>query len=570
MSQIQPIQHLPSEIISRIFLAYAEDCRTEYENARWNDYEQKPYRWLVISHVCRRWREVALRYPMLWDWIVPIRRACTRVFLQRSGERPLHVPYRRMREPSHSEVGPKFYDNLPYDDDDEAADPPLGGLLDRREMLRALRLVLRQFRRIERLDVYADYPKLPWSFRTTEAPQLRTLTIRSRTWMDGPMLDYLNGLKMPNLQSFHSWTNPLALRRFIRPTLTSLTISGRDMVPTDGTTVPSAADRKQVILNLLSCVPALARLRVDYVHLIFAYNLQEIAPADRTVSLPALRFLHLTDANAGLPSANLLGHLVVPSETVSIQLVSYKINPSRAVWDQIMAAVKLGEPDSLLAASVMKSTRKKYGVDSDLYTASGVLEIWDAGPQLTSYVPQNQWHEQTPRVSFTTERTYYEPGNYRAPAMSLVPWLPTNRLATYSTNVFMRPETWREQFADAARLRQLHVIGTGSARLSITLSPPHTEYAPEDAGPTLLPALETLVFEQTYWKRPPGEYTTPEDPIPSSNRVARLLEARGGLPQIYIRRGLYLRLEDVQRIRDSGAVVDLDWDGIVTLDADPA
>ena len=109
--------------------------------------------------------------------------------------------------------------NPDYDDDDEAADPPLGGLLDRREMLRALRLVLRQFRRIERLDVYADYPKLPWSYRTTEAPQLRTLTIRSRTWMDGPMLDYLNGLKMPNLESFHSWTNPLALRRFIRPTL---------------------------------------------------------------------------------------------------------------------------------------------------------------------------------------------------------------------------------------------------------------------------------------------------------------------------------------------------------------
>ena len=50
-----------------------------------------PYSWLVIRHVCRAWRQVALAYPQLSAHIFLTRPECVQDMLSRAGTLPLHI-----------------------------------------------------------------------------------------------------------------------------------------------------------------------------------------------------------------------------------------------------------------------------------------------------------------------------------------------------------------------------------------------------------------------------------------------------------------------------------------------
>lgn len=85
------ISVLPSELLREVFLHLAgiRGCG-HLRPAYWR--KRHPYRWIHVTHVCKQWREVALRCPTLWSHIA----ATTKVELvtaglERSGALPLFV-----------------------------------------------------------------------------------------------------------------------------------------------------------------------------------------------------------------------------------------------------------------------------------------------------------------------------------------------------------------------------------------------------------------------------------------------------------------------------------------------
>ncbi|EKM60311.1 uncharacterized protein PHACADRAFT_189449 [Phanerochaete carnosa HHB-10118-sp] len=82
------IQDLPPELLAEIFYRYI--LLMLHTCARVGD--PSPYAWLVIRHVCRAWRAVALAYPRLSSYIYQTRKlACVQDMLDRSGTAPLYV-----------------------------------------------------------------------------------------------------------------------------------------------------------------------------------------------------------------------------------------------------------------------------------------------------------------------------------------------------------------------------------------------------------------------------------------------------------------------------------------------
>ncbi|KAI0682944.1 hypothetical protein BC835DRAFT_1397540 [Cytidiella melzeri] len=76
---------LPDELLGEIsvtfVLAHADASRYV-----------KSYQWLVISHICRRWRNVAIYTQELWrNIVVNSNEDCVRTMLERSGQQPLTV-----------------------------------------------------------------------------------------------------------------------------------------------------------------------------------------------------------------------------------------------------------------------------------------------------------------------------------------------------------------------------------------------------------------------------------------------------------------------------------------------
>ena len=139
------ISRIPDEILAQIFLAYAEDCRDKYENARplSDDCEQGPYCWLIVASVCSRWRNVSLACSRLWEWIVPLRHEAISVFVERSACRPLSIVHRR----------------IPWD---------RPGISVAIVYSNSLHVALRELPRIRRLDIDAD--SFPPKLNFTSAP----------------------------------------------------------------------------------------------------------------------------------------------------------------------------------------------------------------------------------------------------------------------------------------------------------------------------------------------------------------------------------------------------------------
>ncbi|TEB38265.1 hypothetical protein FA13DRAFT_1786072 [Coprinellus micaceus] len=60
---VPPARRLPTDILSLIFLCYLDQCRWR------SPYLGAQYPTILLTHVCRRWRQVALLTPLLWSAI---------------------------------------------------------------------------------------------------------------------------------------------------------------------------------------------------------------------------------------------------------------------------------------------------------------------------------------------------------------------------------------------------------------------------------------------------------------------------------------------------------------------
>ncbi|KAI0054839.1 hypothetical protein BV25DRAFT_1922336 [Artomyces pyxidatus] len=68
---LPPISHLPSEIISRMLLFHASNDHPDVDARPSSRFRKASAgrRWIEATHVCRRWRQIALNTPNLWSHV---------------------------------------------------------------------------------------------------------------------------------------------------------------------------------------------------------------------------------------------------------------------------------------------------------------------------------------------------------------------------------------------------------------------------------------------------------------------------------------------------------------------
>ncbi|KAJ3556128.1 hypothetical protein NM688_g2196 [Phlebia brevispora] len=99
-----PVSRLPPETLAAIFVEYATATRAEYcksvtprkPEQQWTlfSWNTRPYSWIRVTHVCQLWRDIALQYPRLWNWITKAPTPLIQLLLQRSGQIPLFIDTR--------------------------------------------------------------------------------------------------------------------------------------------------------------------------------------------------------------------------------------------------------------------------------------------------------------------------------------------------------------------------------------------------------------------------------------------------------------------------------------------
>lgn len=88
---------LPEELLVEIFkwhmaiFEWWQECLADSLLSNLGKGGSDVYGWLAVTHVCQRWRHVALRTPALWTRIKPTIPECVKTFLERSRDMPLTV-----------------------------------------------------------------------------------------------------------------------------------------------------------------------------------------------------------------------------------------------------------------------------------------------------------------------------------------------------------------------------------------------------------------------------------------------------------------------------------------------
>lgn len=287
VSDVPPISRLPDEIITAIFV---EVIYIDYFD------EHTSSAWIVVTHVCRRWRDLALSYSCLWASMIPLSNdmGCLEAHLHRSGTAPLTVAPRSLchgewREDIRGEQDPAVYQRL------------------RLEAFRIRKL---------RLEVSNRLVSRLLETPATDAPILENLRIQ--------VLDYYNASSerfwfltespLPALKSLELNHLPMSIcHGLVRQTLTHLYVATVPNAPVADWTRLLARTPHLEILSIHGCV----RLEQDVIN---AFD--ELIPPSATIPLSKLRRLNLTWSgwiDAGIGSAYLLAHLDLPA-ACSIQL----------------------------------------------------------------------------------------------------------------------------------------------------------------------------------------------------------------------------------------------------------
>ncbi|KAA1468766.1 hypothetical protein DENSPDRAFT_834192 [Dentipellis sp. KUC8613] len=91
------INQLPPEILTQIFSCLQADDPLQFNSSRYHHLEAggRNLGWVLVSHVCRFWRQVALEYPVLWSTLPLTLSKWMDEALARSKEAPLVLKYLR-------------------------------------------------------------------------------------------------------------------------------------------------------------------------------------------------------------------------------------------------------------------------------------------------------------------------------------------------------------------------------------------------------------------------------------------------------------------------------------------
>ncbi|TFY59406.1 hypothetical protein EVG20_g7797 [Dentipellis fragilis] len=98
------VNRLPSEVLAHIFQYFHDDCLLEYTRTFLEP--RRAVQCVNLTHVCRRWRIVAIDHPGLWDHIL-VGTKSTDEFLRRSCREPIMITYDSWK---HWLAGPRAHD----------------------------------------------------------------------------------------------------------------------------------------------------------------------------------------------------------------------------------------------------------------------------------------------------------------------------------------------------------------------------------------------------------------------------------------------------------------------------
>ena len=260
---LSPISSLPTEVIAAIFYLLCE--------------QPDVYLVLPVSHVCSRWREIALDHPLLWSHLnfAAVSQAGAAEILARSGMVPLYleaqVPSHRWQDARFVAFQKELQPHVSHTCRLRLRASPshlnriLEGLISPAPILEHLSLSI---------ECYGPQVSVPDSLFNATAPKLSSLELFdcSISWKS-PLLKSLKNLEI------------IRLSRIVRPSLSDWLDALDEM-----------SQLKSLFLDSASPSTSL-----------FPFDIK------RTVTLPSLARLHISDSE--LDCALALAHLVLPSLT---------------------------------------------------------------------------------------------------------------------------------------------------------------------------------------------------------------------------------------------------------------
>lgn len=287
------ISKLPDSVLLMVFAQYIEAWKEDIidthfikENAHDFTSGRPYYGWIRLAHVCRRWRDIALRTPSLWTHLKVTSAEGADAFLERCGSSPIHVEgsmtaesfesaegrvaWRRVFEEAHHMAS--LHVSFDEDFDKFPAEVGLG---------------------------YPDFPRLKSLKLLRHGDNPDPVTILPRFIRSDQRFEGLEEFQATNYCL--SLTAPLFIGC---KNLTGLSLSGfRDKDVT-----------WETLFDMLGRFPQLQRLTLrqglPVKHLGSSNSLPVLLSGP--ISLPYLQELDVSSTTAGLDCAHLLQHLTVP------------------------------------------------------------------------------------------------------------------------------------------------------------------------------------------------------------------------------------------------------------------
>ncbi|TCD68935.1 hypothetical protein EIP91_009325 [Steccherinum ochraceum] len=277
---------LPPEILSTIFYLCVMTYRERKALFSRSSSQANPYRWIALTHVCRRWREVALGNTLLWTNVYSVSRATLNlalVFLQRSTPLPVHMEVKASDKYRGIDTTLLNY-----------VWTPLG------------------IQRVVSLSLQVTYKQLRRLLETPDtmvAPHLRTLEFEAPPRIIGssssdPFPNILPKLTAPALATLRVEGYHVHFAAHCFPnTLTSLVI------------IDKKSSRRSSVPDIVNALRSLVMLQELYLHDVIApQTLADplvISPA-QIIALPHLRAVNFTASPRS--SIRFLDHLKLPAD----------------------------------------------------------------------------------------------------------------------------------------------------------------------------------------------------------------------------------------------------------------
>ncbi|TCD61501.1 hypothetical protein EIP91_008367 [Steccherinum ochraceum] len=513
-----PISRLHPDILSQLFLQYRAVANA-FALAEGVSHDSAHYRWLPITHVCRRWRRLAVGIPLLWSHI---RIGCVSenaldTFLARSQDVPLRVEC-FYSAPAHT---PK--------------------------MLSELTVIQRHLIRVQSLSLGLP----PRAYNAMPPPAAATTALQSLFF--DTTIDLL-----PNPEILEEV--PLIKEsKLTFPALASLHVSNYRM-PWSTVPLPRSLTHLSVshsvsgvfyyaIPEIISAIRSLPELEDVVLRRILPPGITTSTNDQKPVVLPRLKSL-LIQAHP-VSNVRFLDCLLLPA-SASIRLEF----ESRCPDDENLPL--------LVRPIISKMT---YGLDQN-DPKQPVDDVQIRGGLLGFYSTPVPGSTHLPRTDFTIvffHQLHYEYSDIMGLLIAKLPLHHTSRLLLENAIYpMMMNGGWHEFFDVVAGVERLDAI---------SLSPPqnvlgilHSQHEAYGSRPRyVLPKLHTLTLERMAFRQ---FYEPKGKDFVWRLRKANFMRAQEGcvLQKLVIRECLNMDQEDVTALKQEG--VEVEWDGSVGFDGE--